>query len=595
MRGACMNSHRRLAWEIPPQTRGRPTIAASLLGPFASRTFLIVFLVVEVFLFVPSAKLGLVADDFVFAEVAERPILLLWTSSADAHGHYRPLSYSIKHLLYGVLGERALGWHIVNMTIHFSTVLMLFWMLMGVAQLQSVGGAAAAALGSFLIQIHPSSLQNVYWSSGLSELLAVFFVVATLFFMVRFLTGGSDLSFAMGSLCFLCSVLSKESAVVFPVVLLTTGWMAADWGEGSRFDMHAGRRWRKVLWSLFAMSGLFLVAVSVIGGSRIAADFRYHGQVDSFLLVAKGVAMVVVPEDAWTIYAALESTGVWWMAFIVTTLLCMVLFSVLRGNLSLKWVLGFAICLILVMLPYEIGGYVAQRLVYGGVLVLSLYAFFLCNRSNKGARRAWDHGFFAAFLVYMAFMVWSSLGVSRDWSTADRAAREIRSAFLETCQTDPRDHYLFVALPNRLRQAWIVGEPSTDFAAALRSAGVRPTPAMESIARVVFADGIPDMGRIEQRMTGIDTLYLSTKDPGVYLLFGDISSALDQPLGVHYRGSGFDIEVLSHGIGSRASALRVVLDSSRREDLLALRGSIKGYQFRKPVPEPPSDTRRRHL
>ena len=81
--------------------------------------------------------------------------------------YYRPLFNAALLLEYQVFGTRVFGWHVVSISLHALTTLLVY--ALGRAWRLSV---AAAALGAALFAVHPVHCESVAWISGLPDLLA---------------------------------------------------------------------------------------------------------------------------------------------------------------------------------------------------------------------------------------------------------------------------------------------------------------------------------------------------------------------------------------------------------------------------------------
>jgi len=134
-------------------------------------------------------------------------------------GYYRPLSILSFALDYRLWGLSSSGYHLTNIILHSANAVMLYLILF--LLLDSVPLALLTAL---LYSAHPVHSVTVAYISNRTELLAAFFIFLSFLTFLRCL--GSEkpfrkVSFYFFSLfTFACALLSKETPVIYPGVLL---------------------------------------------------------------------------------------------------------------------------------------------------------------------------------------------------------------------------------------------------------------------------------------------------------------------------------------------------------------------------------------
>lgn len=153
-----------------------------------------------------------------------------WTTETEQgkSNYYRPL-VSLSYIFdYAVYRMWPVGFHITNLILHLSNVLLVFAVLTALAMAPGVSTAGAA-----IFAIHPALAESVAWVSGRTDLLATFFILLSVYSYL--LVGGSkiraSLVRAISVMAFAGGVLSKESAVVTPFVIFA---LCAASGKKSR-------------------------------------------------------------------------------------------------------------------------------------------------------------------------------------------------------------------------------------------------------------------------------------------------------------------------------------------------------------------------
>ena len=142
-----------------------------------------------------------------------------WYPTADS-GVYRPfvtLSWMFNYALLGN-GERASGYHAVNLTLHLANVI-LAWLL----ALEVWKSPLAAFFTAAIFALHPVNSEAVTNVAGRADLMAALGVLAALLLHVRLMDapGSRRVLGAAGIFAAaLFGMLSKENAVVLPALML---------------------------------------------------------------------------------------------------------------------------------------------------------------------------------------------------------------------------------------------------------------------------------------------------------------------------------------------------------------------------------------
>lgn len=120
---------------------------------------------------------------------------------------YRPLVTLTYFADYAIWKETAFGYHLTNVTVHLVNAALVY-------VLAAAAGMGAASLGiALLFSLHPVNTEAVNAIAYREDLLALFFMLLTVLSARR---GRSLLS----GLCFFAALLSKETAVVTPFIVI---------------------------------------------------------------------------------------------------------------------------------------------------------------------------------------------------------------------------------------------------------------------------------------------------------------------------------------------------------------------------------------
>jgi len=133
--------------------------------------------------------------------------------------YYRPVLYASLVADQGLWGVSPFGYHLTNIIVNSLAVVAFYFMALLI--LEEFGIAAtdwAAFLSSLLFILHPIHVESVSWIAGRTDVLCGLFIF--LAFTFHILSYRSLWFLSLTGLGFILSLLSKEVAVIFPVLVL---------------------------------------------------------------------------------------------------------------------------------------------------------------------------------------------------------------------------------------------------------------------------------------------------------------------------------------------------------------------------------------
>jgi tetratricopeptide (TPR) repeat protein len=184
---------------------------------------------------------------------------------------YRPLTlvsfmadFSLWHLNPG-------GYHLTNISLHVLNSLLVYF-LMRVYVFPTV-----ALMGSVLFAAHPIHSDAVTYISGRADLLMPFFLLSGTLLFLRSEKGRSWLLYAASLPLFLSALLAKETAAVFPLLLVAADITAfpSSW-QSSPLRLLARQIGPFGILGLYFLSRKLFVGMSVSGYSLAPPDFFHH-------------------------------------------------------------------------------------------------------------------------------------------------------------------------------------------------------------------------------------------------------------------------------------------------------------------------------
>lgn len=172
--------------------------------------------------------------------------------------YYRPLTTLTYFTDYAVWGENPFGFHLTNVLLHLTTVLLVY--IVG----RRIGlGPEGAFASASLFAVHPIHTESVAWISGRTDVLAAALTLAA-FALVRIENARwPKLFLAAGTLLYFLALLAKEVAILLPATVAVHGlWLG-------RRDERARRRFTATLACLVGASVAYLILRIVLLDMRL--------------------------------------------------------------------------------------------------------------------------------------------------------------------------------------------------------------------------------------------------------------------------------------------------------------------------------------
>lgn len=181
---------------------------------------------------------------------------------AGARGLYRPLSLATYAIDWELWDGDPFGFHLVNVLLHAAVSALVLLLLLG------IGAALPAAwAGALVFAVHPVHVEAVANVVGRAEVLASLFLLAA---CVVYLKGrGGWRTAGPVALLYLLSLLSKETGITLPAVLMLLHW--AEKGDVREAAKAILRRW-PVFAAMATALGLYLALRVVNIGTFLGVE-----------------------------------------------------------------------------------------------------------------------------------------------------------------------------------------------------------------------------------------------------------------------------------------------------------------------------------
>ena len=247
---------------LRPDRQTQPTVSSPPRDRFPPWPTCLALGLLVIASYFPVGLNGFVWDDRAFIEALPvQELSGLWRiwfspSEIQGEGHYWPLTYTTFWLEHKLWGFSPVGFHTVNLLLHFANTLLLGYLLRALA----VPGAWVIAA---VFAVHPVHVEAVAWAIGRKDLLATLFYLSAVLAWVSFTEESrakrktKHYLLALG--LFTAGLLCKSIGVTLPAALLIWHW----WQRG-----------RVTGEDLLQLAPFFAVGLGIA-----AADFSYYQEI----------------------------------------------------------------------------------------------------------------------------------------------------------------------------------------------------------------------------------------------------------------------------------------------------------------------------
>jgi protein O-mannosyl-transferase len=128
---------------------------------------------------------------------------------------YHPLVTLTFAVEYQLFGLNPVAYHTTNVLFHLANVLLVFFLVLRLSRRREIAIIAACLFG-----IHPMHVESVAWITERKDVVYAFFFLCGLINYVRFVQKEGKQWYWLAFLSFLLSLLSKSTAITFPIILL---------------------------------------------------------------------------------------------------------------------------------------------------------------------------------------------------------------------------------------------------------------------------------------------------------------------------------------------------------------------------------------
>ena len=129
--------------------------------------------------------------------------------------YYRPLQILSYALDYRIYGFKPFGYHLSNILLHCAGAFLAFFLT-----LKLCGNKYLSIIVAMLFSVFPANISAISYISGRADLLYVCFGLLSMYFFVLLKEKKRTRFLIFSGVSLVLSFLSKESAVIFPFILI---------------------------------------------------------------------------------------------------------------------------------------------------------------------------------------------------------------------------------------------------------------------------------------------------------------------------------------------------------------------------------------
>ena len=142
-------------------------------------------------------------------------------TGAGGHSLYRPLFLLTLNISHQLWGDSAIGYHALNLTLHAINTVLVYFLIIG---FWSSASRKTAGMAAAIFAVHPVHVESVAWIAGITDPLVSLFLLSGFLLHRRTKQLGQQaglLPVIGAPLCYVLALLSKETAILFPLLLIT--------------------------------------------------------------------------------------------------------------------------------------------------------------------------------------------------------------------------------------------------------------------------------------------------------------------------------------------------------------------------------------
>jgi Flp pilus assembly protein TadD len=260
------------------------------------------------------------------------------TSQGSGDYFYRPLLNLTFYFDSLINGNSLIGFHITNLIIHAaaSCLLYLFFLKLKFNRLLSF-------TVTLIFAVHPALVQAVAWIPGRNDALLTLTALASILFLLHYTDNGKPFYLALHFLLFFMSLLTKETAVLLPVVFYLTRKL-----DVNDKPKDAVSSYGLILGWVFFIVIFFGVRSAVLGASvGMPLTFAFENFIHNLPALPQYIGKLLLPFNL-SVFPILRDTT---YVFAIVTIVGLMYLLYVSKNLRKNYILLSVCWLFLFLLP----------------------------------------------------------------------------------------------------------------------------------------------------------------------------------------------------------------------------------------------------
>ena len=337
----------------------------------------------------------------------------LWMLSAEPHqsGYYRPLMLLSFALDFRMWKLNPLGYHLTNLFFHVLNSLLVFLLAIRITKKKYIALAA-----SLFFAVHPVHTESVTFIASRNDVMSAFFFLLA---FLLYIGSNKRIHYYASSLSFLLALLSKETALVFPLILITYDYII----EGRTIGEIKEKT--KFYSPYFAILAVFLILRFFVLGIVPIIRPYYGGSLYTSLLTMSYVLVyyikiLILPLDLNVNHNIPVASALFELRTITSIILLFLVFAIIlwasrRERIALFALAWFFITLLPVSNVIPLSTLMAERYLYlpsmGFCLLLAIAFWRAYNHLEE------DRKIIPAILFIFIIIFYSAVTIDRnaDW------------------------------------------------------------------------------------------------------------------------------------------------------------------------------------
>jgi hypothetical protein len=395
-------------------------------------------------LFTGYFNIGLLSDDYMnFFDASHSTLIQKFTGSLPFTNpsHFRPAYYvslQVSLFLHNALGfkyDDFVFYRVQNLVIFFIISFLAGWIVLH--QTKKTFPAVIAALAVILF---PNNINNICWTAGRVDLLCGMFYLAAFYFSVRYLDKPSKQGITLASILFILALISKETALTFPFVLVI--YMLFMRGSGSI------RKYKYLPVTMFVILLIYFLYRFAV----LSAGYNRYYEISYLNVLLKSIISLIIPFDFLTLKSQILSGNILLIIYIAVLFagLILIVYSLVKED-SFKPFLVLTSLSVILLSPYLYAGYIRPQMILIPLALIIIFLILSLNRLNILNRNRtlllWKFPLFAFWIYYSA-------GLTCEWNYSYKSSRE-RMVNLLKVNVNPDRNTIIIGNAGRFRQSFL--------------------------------------------------------------------------------------------------------------------------------------------